>query len=265
MRRLLAAVLISVVALADPGFAEDRDVTSEATAETISEAVRVTIVKSGGRYGVQSVAGGGGASTDGCTWTVVFAPDLESAPYGSSAGPQPDPEARFAILMCDGSFARYIWVSPEDVMDLDALAEQEARRYVEEVLVPEVGIGVNPSARGLAGLRSWFWIEGFDGTVTAPPISAFGLTIDVRMSTVAVTWDFGDGSVEPGDLGRPYPEESTVQHAHQRDGTYTITATIDLAPEYRVDGGPWLALPNLPAAATTEHDVEQRQAVITET
>jgi len=54
-----------------------------------------------------------------------------------------------------------------------------------------------------------------------------------------------------------------VQHAHQRDGAFTIVATIDLVPEYRVDGGPWLTLPGLPAVATALHEVEQRQAVIT--
>jgi len=40
-------------------------------------------------------------------------------------------------------------------------------------------------------------------------------------------------------------------------------ATIDLQPEYRVDGGPWLTLPDLQATATTVHQVEERQAVIT--
>lgn len=268
MRRLLfLLVVFAAVVVAAPALADEtepvRDV--RGSADTVSDAVRVTIVKSGGRYGVQAVAGGGGgAQSDGCAWSVVFAPDLADAPYGQSAGPIPHPDAQFALLLCNGALTRYIWVAPDDVMDLDAMAQAEAQRYVEEVLVPDVGIGVNPAARGLAGLRSWFWIEGFDGTVTAPPITAFGLTIDVRMTMTGVTWDFGDGTVEPGDLGRPYPEESTVQHAHQRAGTFTITATIDLAPEYRVDGGPWLALPALPVVASTDHDVEQRQAVITD-
>jgi hypothetical protein len=115
------------------------------------------------------------------------------------------------------------------------------------------------------GLPSWFWIDGFDGQVSAPPISAFGLTIDVRMSSGSVTWDFGDGTVETGDLGHAYPEESTVQHVHQHDGTFTITASIDLVPEYRVDGGPWITLPELQAVATAEHPVEERQAVVTQT
>jgi hypothetical protein len=67
-----------------------------------------------------------------------------------------------------------------------------------------------------------------------------------------------------GDLGRAYPEASTVQHAHRRAGRFTITAVIDLVPEYRVDGGPWLTLPNLTATARTSHQVEERQPVITD-
>lgn len=260
--RLCLCLAVIALCAASPVSADEELV--DARTRSAEGLVRVTIVKSGGTYGVQSVAGGGSASADGCAWSVVFAPDLAAAPYGATAGPQPHPEARFALLLCDGSLSRYVWISPDDVMDLDAMAQAEAQRYVEDVLVPDIAIGINPSARGLAGLRSWFWIDGFDGTVEAPPISAFGMSIDVRMSTQRVTWDFGDGTVEEGDLGRAYPEESTVQHAHQADGTYAITATIDLAPEYRVNGGSWLALPGLPIAASADHVVEQRQAVISD-
>ena len=167
--------------------------------------------------------------------------------------------------MCNGTIVQPIWVAPDDIVDVDAVARDEAQRYIEDVLVPVVRIGVNPAARGLVGLPSWFWIDGFDGQVMAPPITAFGLTIDVRMSSGTVSWDFGDGTVESGDLGRAYPEESTVQHVHQHDGTFTITASIDLVPEYRVDGGPWITLPNLQAVATATHAVEERQAVVTHT
>jgi hypothetical protein len=227
--------------------------------------VRVTLLKQGGEHLVQTVTGGGSDPRTGCTWSLVFAPELADAPYGTSPGPMPHPDARFALPLCDGSIVRAIWVAPDDVVDLDAAARAEAERYVRDVLTPVVSIGVNPAAKGLAGLRSWFWIEGFGGTVTAPPIAAFGLTIEVRMSSGSVTWDFGDGTVEVGDLGRAYPEESSVQHAHRDAGTYAIAAAIDLVPEYRVDGGPWTTLPSLSTTASTSHPVEQRQAVVTET
>lgn len=260
-----ACVLLLMVSLATtrPAAGEEGDYNSVADASTVDDAVRVTVLKAGGQYTVQSVSGGGGAAREGCTWSVLFTPSLQDAPYGTSAGPMPDPAARFGLLVCDGAIVRAIWVAPRDVVDLDAAARTEAERYIEDVLTPAVSIGVNPAANGLAGLRSWFWIDGFSGSVTAPPISVFGLSVEVRMSSGTVTWDFGDGSTLLGDLGRAYPQESTVQHAHQDAGTFTITAAIDLVPEYRVNGGPWLRLPNLVATASATHVVEQRQPVIT--
>lgn len=263
MRRLLAfavalAVLTPAAAVADEGGYDEVG----ATGSTIPDAVRVTVLKAGGVHSVQAVRGTGSVQ-QGCTWTVLFTPELQDA-YGTSPGPMPDPDARFALLLCDGAIVRAIWVAPSDVVDVDAAAAIEAQRYVEDVLTPSVSIGVNPAAKGLAGLRSWFWIDGFTGSVTAPPISAFGLTIDVRMSLDSVTWDFGDGTVAAGDLGRAYPDESTVQHAHRDAGSYVVSAAIALVPEYRVNGGPWLTLPNLTVTATTTHQVTQRQPVITD-
>lgn len=264
MKRLLAIAVALIVAVASPALADGKDKSeTHADAGTITDAVRVTVVKSGGEHSVRSVTGGSAGSRQGCSWSLVFSPELEDTPYGTSPGPRPHPDARFALLLCNGQIVGPIWVAPADIVDLDAVARDEAQRYIEDVLVPTVRIGVNPAARGLVGLRSWFWVEGFTGSVTAPPITAFGLTIEVRMSSGSVAWDFGDGSTIDSDLGRAYPAESTVQHAHQRDGEFTITAAIDLVPEYRVDGGPWLTLPDLQATATTQHQVEERQAVIT--
>lgn len=260
----LAVVLVAVLAVS-PAAADGIDKDGNATAESVEDAVRVTVVKAGGEYAVRVVSGGGSAARQGCTWSLLFVPDLADAPYGTSIGPPPDPDARFALLLCNGEIVRAIWVAPRDIVDLDAAAQTEAQRYVEEVLTPAISIGVNPSAKGLAGLRSWFWVDGFDGSVTAPPIVALGVTIDVRMSTGSVTWDFGDGTVERGDLGRAYPEESSVQHAHRDAGSYVVRADISLVPEFRVNGGPWFTLPNLTATASVTHEVQQRQAVVTET
>lgn len=265
MRRFSVLPFVAVMLvtlLPSPALGDDR--TPVGGAETVTEAVRVTLLKMGGEYTVESVSGSGSsASHEGCSWSLVFAPDLDDTPYGISAGPMPDPGARFAMLLCNGSIVRAVWVAPGDVVDLDAVVRGEAQRYVEDVLTPVVGIGVNPAAKGLVGLRSWFWVEGFSGEVVAPPISAFGLSIEVRMTSDHVDWDFGDGTRVRGDLGRAYPQESSVQHAHQRDGSFRVTAVIDLVPEYRVNGGPWLTLPGLSATASTVHPVEQRQPVVT--
>lgn len=264
MRRALLVLLTTSFFLMAPAVADEAGYDEIiGGAETTTQSIRVTVLKTGGRYEIGEVRGSGG-DRSGCRWSLRFGPGLDDLPlFGENPGEKPHPEARLALLMCDAAVHGPVWVAPEDVIDLDALARQEAERYVEEVLRPDVSIGANPVGQGLVGLRSWFWVDGFAGSVTAPPITAFGMTIEVRMAAGGVRWDFGDGTVVDGDLGRPYPEESTVQHAHQRSGTYTVTAALDLVPEYRVDGGPWLALPNLTATASVEHPVEQRQAVVT--
>lgn len=263
--RCFALVVLLAVQSQRPAQAEESDYNDETTVETVTDAVRVTLVKVGGEHRVSDVTGGGSAERAGCDWAVSFTGDLSDTPYGSELGPPPHPEARPALLLCDGLVVGPIWVAPSDVVDLDAVARGAAQRYVEDVLVPVVGIGVNPGSQGLVGLASWFWVEGFGGQVTAPPITEFGRSIEVRMSTASVTWSYGDGTDERGDLGLAYPAESTVQHVYQRDGRFTVTATIDLVPEYRVDGGPWLPLPNLAAAATAQHAVQEHQAVVTQT
>jgi hypothetical protein len=263
--RLVLSALMATAAMSGSAAADESKPVTDGRIETVTDAVRVTIVRVGGTDTVRSVSGGGSGAPDGCSWSVVYVDDLDDATYGTSAGPRPHPDARLALLLCDGTVVRPLWIAPDDVVDVDASAADLAERYIEDVLEPAVEIGVNPAARGLVGLDSWFWIDGFDGSVTAPPITAFGLTIEVRMSSGSVEWDFGDGTVEPGDLGREYPAESTVRHVHQHDGTFTITASIDLVPEYRVDGGPWSTLPSLQAVASTDHVVEEREAVITKT
>jgi hypothetical protein len=251
-----------VLMLPTPALADGKD-KSGVHAGTTADAVRVTVVRMGGAYSVGSVSGSAAAQRS-CTWTVLFAPGLEDAPYGTAVGSKPDPDAQFALLLCNGGITRGIWIAPSDVLDVDAVALAEIERYVTDVLMPAVTIGINPDAKGLAGLRSWFWIEGFAGEVQAPTINVFGLAIDVRMTSDRVTWDFGDGTSLEGDLGRAYPAESTVQHAHRDSGAYVIGATIHLVPEYRVDGGPWITLPDLTPTATTDLEVEEREPVITD-
>ena len=262
MKRLWLIIVLSLTLTQSIAAMADETV-PVGRAETISDRVRVTLIRIGGVESVTAVRGGS-ATQQGCVWSVLSVPDLEDAPYGTSPGPRPDPDARFALLLCNGSIVRPIWVSPADVVDVDAVARGEVERYVREVLAPAVSIGANPSTKGLAGLRSWFWVEGFSGSVTAPPISAFGLTIDVRMSLRHVRWDFGDGAVEVGDLGRAYPEESTVRHAYRDAGRYVVEAGVVLIPEYRVDGGGWITLADITAPASTIHEVEQRQPVVTD-
>jgi hypothetical protein len=257
-----AAFVLGLVLAGEPAVADSFPEAPSGSGETTPSGVRVTIIKEGNEYRLKDPPskGGGGGAPPGDP-TCVERVQVFTMPADPATGA---PERRYALVSCGDIVTGSYWLADGDVVDLDAAAAAEAARYVEDVLTPGIGIGVNPAAEGLVGLPSWFWIDGWSGAAQAPPISAFGVTIDVRMSSGEVTWDFGDDTRVRGDLGRAYPEESTVRHAYQGPGPYTVTAAIALTPDYRVNGGPWITLPPLTAEATTQHRVQERQAVLTQ-
>lgn len=255
--RPLGAVVLAIVILSSTAHADEYGQAGGTADTTDHNTVRVVVEKSGGEYRVKRPAASGGSSEPACDYDVLVREHSADPATGRPAG-------KFVVVLCEGRIVDIHELAEADVVDLDAAAAEEAGRYVDEVVVPNVKIGVNPAAQGLVGLPSWFWIEGWAGSVQAAPISAFGVTIDVRMSSGEVVWDFGDGTRVTGDLGRAYPTESTVRHAYQGPGTFTVTAAIALNAEYRVNGGPWITLPPLTADASTQHSVQERQAVLTE-
>ncbi|HXC77584.1 MAG TPA: hypothetical protein VNU19_11080 [Candidatus Acidoferrum sp.] len=97
----------------------------------------------------------------------------------------------------------------------------------------------NPTAPGLVGLDSLFWLaptpvattvhetyEGLDYTLTAVPIGA--------------AWNFGDRSgaifFDASGFGTPYPEESAVAHVYQADDEagYRVESTVSYSVSWTV-------------------------------
>ena len=129
------------------------------------------------------------------------------------------------------------------------------------------GLTVQPD-RGwvLVNLDTVVWTDGatqtFDTTVLGTPVQ-------VRVSPVDYTWDFGDGSAPlvTTDPGAPYPDHS-VSHIYDRaaEGA-TVELTTRWAGEFQVAGsGVWLPVAGL--ATTTEtsapFDVRTAEASLTD-
>jgi hypothetical protein len=134
---------------------------------------------------------------------------------------------------------------------------------------PQSGVTANPTARGLVGLDSWFWL--------APTPVAITVNEKVGATNYAVSatprgadWDFGDGSfLRVGDrsgFGTPYPKRSAVTHvfeAFSQPG-YVVAASIryDVTWTARVGTltfGPYpLGTVQLPAGALA-YQVQQAQ------
>lgn len=103
---------------------------------------------------------------------------------------------------------------------------------------------VVPDGIGLAGARSWVFVdppEPFTDRLNSPIGAGF---IDIEIRVVAVEIDWGDGAVSTipesqFDLFAPHPD-GDVNHAWETKGNYDLGVDYEWLVRWRVDDGPWL-------------------------
>ena len=181
---------------------------------------------------------------------------LEGRPAGS----------RIYLRSCPTG-TRYIVIEPRVVQNVGG---DFAIDTIDSVGPPPSTIRFNPESRGLVGIESWFWVEGYDG---APIVQTFvhpefipPITVTIELTYQNTVWNFGDGSTATADLGRAYPAESSVRHAYDRDSgstPYTVTATLTFGARYSVNGGAWIDIGTVERDVTGQHAVVAAEAVRT--
>jgi hypothetical protein len=162
---------------------------------------------------------------------------------------------------------------------------------LSRIPLPDIKIRANPGL-GLVNLPGWYWVEGYNGasfgesrTVTIPPIvgaevptdvvpagdprrQATSFTVEVRVWADRYDWSFGDGAgLTTRSLGRPYPEESDIQHTYQHSSLpfasgFPVRLTVEFGAEYRIDGAGPFGLPSVARTYETTHRVQEIQPVL---
>jgi hypothetical protein len=89
----------------------------------------------------------------------------------------------------------------------------------------------NPTAPGLVGLSTWFWLAPTPAAMTVRETN-HGIDYVVTAVPIGVDWDFGDGAgarhPDASGYGLEYPQPSSVAHtyeAHDETG-YRVRASI---------------------------------------
>lgn len=175
-------------------------------------------------------------------------------------------------MICNGEYRGIVWIDidlsePSDGSGAPVSPREVAERLRDRIPVPRAAVEINPD-RGVVGVESWFWIDGYDGSMLTNSTDAFGSLVEVEARVTRYRWSFGDGTtVESDTPGRAYPERSQVRHIYERSSAglsdgYPVEATFTFGVRYRVDGGAWIALPGISRTASVAYPVRESQAVI---
>ncbi len=268
MRRGLAfaaAVLLAVSAVGSGGPAGG----AEVGASTSPAGARVEI-GIGGAYVEQGTAGAGGGSGGGGGCVRRWVPETGIAPgiadYLSLLfGPPPSPEHVPYSVYCGDAYVGAAWILPTEftVVPSGPTIAEIAAALARDLPYPVVTIGANPGGRGLTGLATWFWLDGYDGAPIVDAVTGFGTAVEVEARAGAATWDFGDdsGPIEAPIGGGPSAPSVTHAYGTRSDPTgFSVTTAFSFSVRYRVDGGDWIALPPVERVAARAYEVVDSRA-----
>jgi len=207
--------------------------------------------------------------TAGCVRRWVLSPGafaLRITPSGDyrqvPMEPAPGPEYRTYHVWCDDQFVASVWLRPQQFgVDPRVIAEQLLR----DLPYPAATVGVNPGGRGLTGLASWFWVDGYSGAPIVDTVEQFGMVVTVEATPTETDWDFGDGTTGNGlGLGTAPPQRSTVTHVFEVRArpSYRVRALIRLSVRWRLGAGPWQTLAPVLRTASVDYPVVASHAAL---
>src|SRR6266511_3639098 len=173
------------------------------------------------------------------------------------------------FLWCNRDMRGLVWLDMSGGNPVAAVdPETIAMHLRDEIPVPNVEIGINPD-RGLVGVESWFWLEGYDGSPIEDSTDAFGQLVEVEARVKQYEWSFGDGdTIAARTPGRSYPHRSQIRHVYERSSAglssgFPVEVTFAFNVRYRVEGGGgWIEIPGISRVAETSYRVRESQAVI---
>jgi len=167
-------------------------------------------------------------------------------------------------------------------------AQSAAAQLTATIVVPTLGLNINPDQAGITGLVSYFWLTGFDGKPIYKPADPSPLgTGWLRATPLYYQWSFGDGSsVTATSLGEAYPRISEIAHTYDvrsdkspfatAQGLYHVSVTAFFQVAFQVSApgqslvpnGQWVdfatyGLPSLQANVARDYKVREVRQVLT--
>ncbi len=177
--------------------------------------------------------------------------------------PRPGSDYSPYSVWCNDEYIGTVWIRPQQFgVDPRAIAQE----LVRDLPYPAATVGAVPQARGLTGLDTQFWVDGYTAAPVQDTVTQFGLTVDVEATPTSVSWDFGDGTVAKGlGPGTAPPAPSNVVHMFETRArpAFSVRALIILSVRWRLNGGSWQTIdPVIRTAVRSYPVVESRAALV---
>jgi hypothetical protein len=262
--RITIGIALAVVLLALPASADEHgDPFTWPTDMVVESKSDAVVVEADAQA---TIMGSGGSSRGSGCWLnpVTNIGDIFVDSFGQQLSTGLSP----FLLWCGHEMSGLVWLDMSGGDPAGALDPETIAMHIrDEIPVPNADIRINPD-RGLVGVDSWFWIEGYDGAPIEESTDAFGQMVEVQARVTSYEWSFGDGdTIEASTPGRPYPHRSEIRHVYERSSAglsagYSVEVKFTFDVRYRVDVGRWIELPGITRVASTSYPVRESQAVI---
>jgi hypothetical protein len=201
------------------------------------------------------------------THEIACSNDRQAASEGlCSTTPCPDIRRFFAfrtIHFPDGTVqpAGFQCVSLAEAAARPGVTVGQVFDAVRRVRLPGGEIGVEPGARGLANLESFFWVVGANQPQV--DLQVGGSTVHAEFRVVEYRWAFGDDqglvTTGPGSPGL----DSEVSTTFGRRGFYRVGVTVAWVAEAWLDGRRVGEVNDLVSRAQTTYPVAELRTVLT--
>jgi hypothetical protein len=163
-------------------------------------------------------------------------------------------------VFCRERYVTSVWIVPPDA--LGATTAGVVRELLARIEFPRVDIHVSP-VPGLTGMASWFWLDGYTESPIGESRSALGISIDLELRAVGLSWDFGDGTSVVAGPGSAPPGPSSVRHVYERKGTYPVAVGFGWKVRYRVNQGAWTDLEVVSRRVARTYEIREIRSLLT--
>jgi hypothetical protein len=201
------------------------------------------------------------------TYEVLCNPDSDQGPRTlCSAVPCLQENRSFALRdlrLPDGSTepAGFECLDPAQADVRPGVSIAEIFAAIRNVKLPGGRIRAVPSARGLANLQSFFWLE--NASQAPVELSIAGSVLYAEFRVVEYRWSFGGGETlvteGPGEPGL----ESEVRTSFGRRGVYPVEVTVVWVAEAFLDGRRVGEVDDLASRAEMSYPVAELRTVLT--